>query len=461
MRRIPAITIAVLTFGLACRGRQNDEAVPRASGPGPAATAAAGAAAETSGICAEHGIARAVCTKCNPRLVPVFQAKGDWCAEHGFPESLCPICRPERRGQALSDLSPDEAPADRTKVRFRTKDTARLAGIETVAAVERQGPVSIAAVARIAYDAGRVARVNPRADGVVRTLHADVGSRVRKGTPLIEIESATVGAEQSKLHAARAHVAAAESAYGRASHLFEAEIVPAKDVEIARQEMEAARAEEATAAQVLRVVGASGEGGTYTLVAPIGGVVTRRESSIGAQVDTEDLLFEIVDPTTMWAEIDIPAADLAAVRAGQQVVLVIDGIEGREFTGTIDYIAPSIDPRTRTALARARLANPDGVLRANMYGRARILVGEDRQGVAVPRGAVQRAKGVPVVFVQLAVDLYETRRVRLGPPSGGLVEVAQGVRPGEQVVTQGSFLLKTETLRGSIGAGCCEAPGTK
>jgi len=409
-----------------------------------------------AGFCREHGVLEAVCTKCNPALVPVFQAKGDWCAEHGFPESFCPLCHPERGGKPAAEVSLEEAPADGTKIRFKTKETARLAGIEIATATEAPTQDDVAAVARLVYDATRVARVNARAPGVIRTIHVDVGSKVRRGAALAEIESAEVGADQAKLQAARVRVQVTEAAYQRAKDLLDKGIVPATEAQLAQQEWEAAKAEEAAAVRALRIVGTPGGESAYTLLAPLGGIVTQRSGSIGALVDLEESLFEIVDPSWMWAEIDVPEAVLPSVQVGQPVRLGFDALGAREFAGKIDYVAPSVDARTRTTVARVRLANPDGLLRANMYGRARIAVGDLRTSVVVPRAAVQRAKGVPVVFVRLAEDLYETRRVRLGMTGDAGIEIVQGVRPGEPVVTVGSFLLKTETLKGSIGAGCCE-----
>ena len=213
--------------------------------------------------------------------------------------------------------------------------------------------------------------------------------------------------------------------------------------------------------QALRIVGTNTEDGAYTLAAPLGGIVTQRNASIGTMVEAGPTLFEVVDPAFMWAEIDIREADLSVLRVGQAVVVTVDGLGDREFTGRIDYIAPAVDPKTRTVMARARLANPDGILRANMYARVRIAAGDARGSVAVPRKAVQRAFDVSLVFVRLAEDSYETRRVEVLPGSGEFVELAKGVRPGEIVVTEGSFLLKTETLKGSIGAGCCEVETKK
>jgi cobalt-zinc-cadmium efflux system membrane fusion protein len=140
------------------------------------------------------------------------------------------------------------------------------------------------------------------------------------------------------------------------------------------------------------------------------------------------------------------------------VVITLSALEGREFRGTITYIAPVVDPQTRTAQARVRLDNPDGLLRANMYGEARIFIGQSAAVAEVPRDAVQRAMSVNLVFVRLARNEFEARRVELGQRSGSgkTVQLVSGVQPGEEIVVAGSFFLKTETLGDAIGAGCCE-----
>lgn len=449
--RVPALaTLAALVLGAACR---KTEAPAVTAAPAPAGALAA------ADLCAQHGVLQAVCTKCNPALIPVFQSKGDWCAEHAFPESFCPTCHPERGGRPLVAVSQDEAPADGTKIRFKTKETAALAGIETAPAVEDAHLGALDAVARIAYDATRVAHVNARAAGVVRTIHVDVGMRVRQGAPLVTIESAQVGAEQSQLRTAEARLAVAQANHERTQGLFDKGIVPSRDVQLSKQELEVAEADLESTRRALHVIGTTGEEGQYTLVAPLLGIVTHRDASLGTAVEVGGTLFEIVDPSSMWAEIDIREGDLALIRVGQSVVVTVDGLPGSEFRGHIDYIAPSIDPQTRTASARARLDNPQSLLRANMYGRAHIEVGDERAGVVVPKDAIQNAKGVSLAFVRLQDDLYETRRVRVGSRSGDHVHLNSGVQAGELVVTAGSFLLKTETLKGSIGAGCCEIDG--
>ena len=107
---------------------------------------------------------------------------------------------------------------------------------------------------------------------------------------------------------------------------------------------------------------------------------------------------------------------------------------------------------------QAELANPEGRLRANQFGQAAIKVEEEHKAVVVPKMAVQRRDNVDVVFLpQEEGGVYRPQRVLVKPTDrGDVVEVAWGLEPGQRVVTKGAFLLKTEIMKGAIGAGCCE-----
>lgn len=416
---------------------------------------AAAAAPSADAFCGEHGVAEAVCTKCNPRLAVIFQEKGDWCAEHGFPESFCPTCRPELGGRPAVEIGAGP-PASGVKVELASAETAAQAGIEVVEARAGEAASELAVVGSIAYDATRRAVVNARARGIVREILVEVGAQVEEGAPLLRIESAEIGAEQSRLLASAARIAAAEAAHGRALALFDKGMASQKDLLDARLELDTAKAERAAAEAALGIVGVgTGEGNSFVLVAPIAGTCVQRQATIGGMVDANEVLCEIVDTRTMWAELDVPERALGQVRPGQVVVLGAEALGAEEFTGKIDYIAPEIDRHTRTAKARVRLENPNGSLRANLFVRARIELGPKFSQVLVPRSALQLAKGAELVFVELAPGSYEARRVQSIAARGDLVALAGGVAAGERVVTAGSFLLKTETLKGEIGAGCC------
>ena len=433
--------------------------------PATTVDAPATAAATADGLCPEHRVLEALCTKHHPSLIPVFQAKGDWCVEHGFPESICPQCHPERGGRlaVVSDVADDGAPADGLKIRLRTPALAAQAGIATVVAIAGTGGPGVRAVGRVVYDASKVAVVHAGAAGIVRALLVDTGRRVKQGQALAVVESAAVGADRGTLASARGRLRSADAAVARESALVEAGASPPKLLQQAEQEQVAAVAAVATTEAALSVVGhGPGAAGQYTLTAPLRGVVAQRAVAVGQTVTAEAMLFEIVDASSLWAEIDVAEGDLAVVAEGQAVEFVVDVLPARPFTGTIASIAPGLDPHTRTARARVALSNDDLTLRANMFGTARIAVGAAGSTVLVPRSAVQQTGTVLFVFVPLGEGVYETRRVTPGPqglrPVAGsdLVELVAGVAVGEAVVTTGSFLLKTETRKDAIGAGCCE-----
>ncbi|HRE91790.1 MAG TPA: efflux RND transporter periplasmic adaptor subunit, partial [Myxococcota bacterium] len=184
---------------------------------------------------------------------------------------------------------------------------------------------------------------------------------------------------------------------------------------------------------------------------------------------SEDVLFEVVDTSVMWAEIEVAEGDVAAMREGLAVTFAVDSLAGRTFTSRVSYIAPEVDPHSRTVLVRAALDNNDGLLRANMFARAELQTPGEREAapdtkpaVLVPRSAIQGAKAVSMVFVPVEPDVFEGRRVEVGRTLGdGRVEVRGRLAVGERVVDAGAFLLKTETLKDSIGAGCCADEGGK
>lgn len=420
----------------------------------PAAVVSTVAVAE-DGLCAEHGVLASVCPRCNPALAAVFQAKGDWCAEHGFPESFCPLCHPERGGRPAGDVTGDNAPADGLKIRFKTRETARMAGIETALVQASSADDGLVAVARVVYDATRVSVVSAPAAGTVDAVRADVGTRVRKGDPLAVLRSPFVTAERSQVEVARSRLTLAEGDLERKRSLLEQGVVSRREVLDAEQELAVARAEVAALDARLGAVGGGSAAG-YTLAASMAGQVTRRDVSVGMTVSEGTPLFEVVDTTRMWAEVDVPEADASLITIDQIVRLRVDALPDRVFEGTVRYLAPEVHPATRTVLARVEIDNADGVLRANMYGEARIAVAGAGAAVVVPSAAVQHAGEVDLVFVRIAEDEFVTRRIRVTRRSGDTLAVTGGIQAGDSVATTGSFLLKTETLKDSIGAGCCD-----
>ena len=310
-------------------------------------------------------------------------------------------------------------------------------------------------VARVTWDATRGAAVSARTAGLVSAIRAEVGDRVVRGQALAELRSAQLAADRSRATAAAQARDVAAAEVERKRELLAGGVASQRDLLDAARSLAAAEAELAGVRAELDLVG-GGEGDGAVLSAPLTGIVTARHARVGQVVDGLKPLFELVDPSRMWAELDVPERDLAGVAPGQQVQLRLDALPGEAFTGRIVTLSPAVDPATRTALARVELDNPDGSLRANLYGTATILGETAPAVVVVPAAAVQRAGDAQLVFVREQVDSYLARRVRVLARQGDRVRISGGVLPGDPVVTTGSFLLKTETLKDSIGAGCCD-----
>jgi cobalt-zinc-cadmium efflux system membrane fusion protein len=433
-----------MVVGMACRSERSDP--PDRDRSAPAKAVVEGA------LCAEHGVVAAICTRCNPALIPVFQAKGDWCAEHGFPESVCPICNPEE-----PPAGAEQATIEARVVRFRSPDIERSAGIQTVDAERSRASQTVECTARIAFDADEVADIRAIVPGIVRRVRAELGARVARGAPLFELESTRVGEIQGALLTARERVRTAQANLARQHELRASDIASARQVEVAERELATAKAEASTAEVTLRMAGAapSTPSGRYTLSAPIAGTVVRRPAVVGLLATESDSLATLADTSVMWALCDVPEAHASRVALGQRVVIRVEGSDDAPLEGALTWIAAEVDPRTRTVAARAEVPNDSGRLRANQFARARIETGAPRTAVTVPRDAVQRVGQREVVFVRTARGVYEPRLVeRHG--DGERVQVEGRVQAGDAVVTTGAVLLRTEILPGSIGAGCCE-----
>ncbi len=200
--------------------------------------------------------------------------------------------------------------------------------------------------------------------------------------------------------------------------------------------------------------------GLLPVTAPFAGIVIDRHITLGEVVTSDDVLFAIGDTSRMWAMLDVREAHLPSIRKGQPVVLDLAGMRGQRFGGTVTWIGTEIDRRTRTLKVRATVANPDGLLRAGMYGDAEITIHDRARSLIVPRDALQWDGCCNLVFVRHSDQLYEPRKVLLSHETDRFYVAASGLRAGEEIVTTGSFLMKTEIMKGNIGAGCCEVEPT-
>lgn len=419
-------------------------------------------------MCPEHDLPEHFCAQCGngPGAAAALPDDG-WCATHNKPEALCAQCLadPEsHNADAAAKVCRQPLPL----VRLASGSLAQEVGIETAPARKEHLTPRLVANAETAFDANRCAEVYPRVNGFLREVRVDLGQPVRRGEVLAVVDSAEISAAKSRFLTARAATELARVAYERTAKLTERGSLPAKNELEALTALNQAKAEMMEAEQALhnfgfadaeldRIAEAKDTSSLLDVVAPIDGVITARHAVRGEAVQPTTQLFDVTDTSRMWLWVDVYEADIASVALGQPVRFTIPGVEGTASEGTVTWVGVQVDPTTRTTRVRAELANPDGRLRANLFGRAEIQVGEERQAVVVPKAAVQSKDGADLVFLRQEDGVYRPQRIVAKPTDrADVLEVAWGLEPGQRVVTTGSYLLKTEIMKGAIGAGCCE-----
>ena len=290
----------------------------------------------------------------------------------------------------------------------------------------------------VQLDERRIAVVATRSDAYVDKV-ADVttGDKVRKGEPLLTLYS-------PEINAAAAQVIANPGFDGSRRRLENLNVSDAAIAEIERTHKVPA---------------------SIVWSAPRDGVVLERGAVEGMKAAAGAMLFRIADISTMWVLADVPEHGIAAVHPGETVAVTVRSQPGRIYTGRVALIYPQVNAATRSTRVRIELPNPDGSLLADMYADVAIETGTPAPVVAVPDDAVVDSGTSQSVIIDRGGGRLEPRPVKVGVRGDGYVEIRQGLRLGERVVTGANFLIDAEsnlksTLEG-LAAADVDAPGVK
>lgn len=461
--------------------------------------------------CKEHGVPEKFCTICHAEL----KDKLLLCTEHGnIPEDICTLCHPEARDKNDIEMCPKghglpkhfcsrcDAEAGKPAasgnlyddgyfvafgpkgggaktvcellplVRLASSGLANEVGLATAPVVEEEHTHELSAPAETAYDASRYAEVTPRVAGFLREARADLGQRVAPGETLAVVDSAEVSTAKAQYFASKATQEYEEDRFRRVDTLTSSDLMASKQRPAAVAALNQARAASLGAEQKLRnfrfddtaldtILKGHDTTPLLDVVSPVEGTVVFRHAVVGESVEPTTKLYAVADVSKLSLWIDVFERDIRRVLPGQAVTFTVSGSvsadEEATYSGKITWVGTEVDGKTRTTRVRAEVPNRDGLLRAHQFGRARVQVGTPHRAVMIPRDAVQRYENVEMVFVEQKEGVYRPQRIRTVPTGrSGALEVTWGLKPGENVVTTGSFLLKTEIMKGSIGAGCCD-----
>jgi membrane fusion protein, heavy metal efflux system len=354
------------------------------------------------------------------------------------------------RGHPAASAAPPE----------KTSATPAPAAIVVVRPEYRERTTTLETTGKAQFNEERLVRVHAPVTGRVLEVLARPGDAVEPGQRLLVIDSPDFGSAKADYAKATADAERAEQALSLTREMYEIKAAAQKDLREAQNDLRRAQAERDRAAARLRMLGVGADGleavasradaGTRVdVTAPRSGIVVERNVTPGqivayGQSDTPLNMFVIADLSTMWVLADVYEPDVPRVQRGQRVTVTPPCCPNDRHEGSIDYISDSVDKDSRTVKVRVVVPNRGRALKSDMFVKVGIATGATRV-LTLPTSAVHRDEGQTYVLVEQAREDYARRSVRLGAEFSGVVEIVQGVTPGDRVVASGSILLKKAT----------------
>ena len=308
----------------------------------------------------------------------------------------------------------------------------------------RSAPASVAvlgqeirAVGTVGYDERGLTQVTVKTSGWVREVFIDsIGRSVRKGEPLFTLYSPDLLATQDEyLLAVRAQGQLATSPVAE---------VKANAASLVASSRERLRLWDVTDQQIATLERRGKAEPVLTVSAPSSGIVMKREALPGKYVEPGTTLYEVADLSTVWISADIYESEVAAVTVNQQTSVAFAAYPGETFQGTISYVYPTLNTEARTVRVRVELPNPGLKLKPGMFGTV-MLQTDATKRLIVPKEAVLDTGLRQLVFLDRGEGAYAPYPVKLGRRSQDSVEVLEGIKEGDQVVTSANFLLDAES----------------
>ncbi len=302
----------------------------------------------------------------------------------------------------------------------------------------------------VGYNLFRTTPVISQVGGPVSRVLVVPGEMVRAGEPLLYVQSPDYLQLRANFLKTRDAYRLAQTNYQRAQDLYAHKAIALRDLQQAESGRNQAQADFQAARQALVILGlphpeqaSDSPSPQIPVLAPIAGEIVDRQVSPGQLLQAgSSQCFTISDMSTVWVLVNVYQQDLPYVRVGAPVTIETDSYPGH-FQGRISYLAPSLDPTTRTLVARIVTGNPGLELKKDMYVTALVDAGTVPHALVLPDAAVLRdSENQPFVYVEVGEDRFARRLVSLGQSQAGLTQVTAGIQPGEKVVGDGSLFLQ-------------------
>ena len=358
---------------------------------------------------------------------------------------------PAESESKMTSYSSSEAKADTAELFTVPQD--QMAHVQVVSVEKSKLPRRLRLTGNVTYNAFKTTPVFSPIGGPVREILAAPGQTVNAGQPLLTVNSPDYSAARSAYLKARDAFFLADKVYTRSQDLYTHGALAEADLQQAETSRNQAQADLQASEDMLRAIGIKDPEAMIKnppkttlqvpVPAPVAGEVVERQVGPGQLLQAgATQVFTISDMSTVWVLVNVYQSDVAYVHAGDSVDITTDAYP-EIFHGKISYLAPALDPNTRTLQARIVTGNPGKKLKKDMYVTAVLQSGAIQNALTVPDAAVLRdTENMPFVYVQAGANRFARRLVKIADSQNGRTQITDGLKEGEHIVGDGSLFLQ-------------------
>ncbi len=377
---------------------------------------------------------------------------------------------------AKQDKSEQGGPQPNDVVKIAPEDQQR-AGIIVGQVEVRSMPRTLTVAGQVQMDEQHTSHIGAYADGPIMSVSVLPGAEVRRGQTLATLHSHTIHETAGALAQAyaaverqRSALSFAQTARERYTHLYGIQAASLEEAQRSDQEVQQAKnmltdaeanvhMETEHLSELLQVQPESitrenlYDRELVPVRSPMSGTVINRNVTVGQVITTGFETFTVSNLSTVWVTASVNEKDLALVKRGAAVQVTTQGFADTVFPGRVAMLGDQLDPETRTVPVRITVANPGVRLRPGMFATANIAGTQTRDSVFIPEEAMQDINGLQVVFVTDDGSNFRAQAVKAGTRDKGRAEILEGLKPGDKIVTNGAFMVKSQMLKGTMGEG--------
>lgn len=322
------------------------------------------------------------------------------------------------------------------------EESLKLFNLKTEKVVLRLIPIQFTASGRIGFNEKKLVHITSRVSGWVEKVYAFAGDKVRAGDTLVSIYSPDFLSAQGEFIQAEERLKSIPQSdsveFRTATALYQS--AKAKLLLLSATEREIDELED-THQPSLHLV----------IRSPLSGTVLESNVISGNVVQKGDNFFQLSDLSSLWITASVYEKDINLVKVGEKVSIQMSAVSGETYVGYVEAISDVLDETTRTFKVRVLVDNKTGELKPGMFCEVIFESTLQNKLLAIPEIAVQSLGEEQVVFTPTGKNTFTKKSVKLGRHLGGFVEILDGLKPGDEIVTEGSYTLKSELMKGQMG----------